>query len=818
MEATTVPSDSRADPRLRHRRPPGRRRCGLRILVALSGVLTACGRDEARPPPASTEHAAHTGANDPSTPGHGERKADADAGATPLQSLARRRKELDRTLWRTEMEALEHERTFVRLRDDLRSASEPYTVLRALPFDRLVLGAPGEAKLHDGEVHITPCGQPSRSLGREAWRGFLDRMRGFGFRLVQSEWHHDAFRPAADGPASSVVRMRLHVESTRLRRRVIVSGDLEVRWSDRKDSRGLHVPDTIDASGVVLIDRTGPVPFQSRLTIPAADASSAERRSLSVRRAHPLIVYDLDDDGLSEIVLGGWNRVYWNHGDGKFQWEELCRFPRRIAPAGVVADFTGDGRPDFVCVATDSFLYLYRGGEERGFRERGRRSWNGSFTNPTVLSAGDIDMDGDLDLWVAQYKSAYTAGQMPTPFHDANDGHPSFLLENDGEGRFSDVTEAAGLAAKRFRRTYSASFVDLDDDGDLDLLNVADFSGVDVFRNDGAGRFSDVTSELITERHNAGMSHSFADFDLDGQLDFCVIGMGSSTVRRLDRLGLGRPESPRTSRMRGLLTYGNRMYLRRGGRFEEPAMRDEIARTGWSWGSSAFDFDADGDSDLYIANGNISGGSARDYCSEFWRHDVYLGDSSPDAELERHFKHVLSPLIRGEVSWNGFEHNALLMNRGGAAFLDVGFLFGLAFEFDARGVVSDDLDGDGRLDLVVTEQKTTRLQNAGHVVHVYQNRLQNDNHWIGVRLKEEGGGFSPVGAKVVAKTSSGLRIATVVTGDSLRSQHASRVHFGLGKESTVEWLEVRWVNGAVRRIDRPVVDRYHPVPGRPTSG
>src|SRR5688500_9462267 len=128
-------------------------------------------------------------------------------------------------------------------------------------------------------------------------------------------------------------------------------------------------------------------------------------------------------------------------------------------------------------------------------------------------------------------------------------------------------------------------------------------------------------------------------------------------------------------------------------RFQQPPFKDDVARTGWSWGATAPDFDNDGDADLYVANGFISGDTCRDYCTNFWRRDIYLGDSNDNAALDNLF----SQWARlGEMSWNGFEHNVLLMNEGGAGFLNVAHLMDVAFEFDSRNVVGDDLDRDGK--------------------------------------------------------------------------------------------------------------------------
>jgi hypothetical protein len=101
----------------------------------------------------------------------------------------------------------------------------------------------------------------------------------------------------------------------------------------------------------------------------------------------------------------------------------------------------------------------------------------------------------------------------------------------------------AGLAAKRGRRTYTASLADLDADGCLDLAVVSDFAGLDLYRNDGRGHFTDVTDAWVSDPKAFGMAHALADFNADARLDLLMIGMNSPTVDRLEHLGLRRPGS-----------------------------------------------------------------------------------------------------------------------------------------------------------------------------------------------------------------------------------------------------------------------------------
>jgi hypothetical protein len=90
---------------------------------------------------------------------------------------------------------------------------------------------------------------------------------------------------------------------------------------------------------------------------------------------------------------------------------------------------------------------------------------------------------------------------------------PSYLLQNDGHANFADVTDAAGLGPKRWRRIYSASLADLNGDDHLDLVVVSDFAGLDIYQNDGSGHFKDVTRQSVAEPHGFGMAHALADFN-----------------------------------------------------------------------------------------------------------------------------------------------------------------------------------------------------------------------------------------------------------------------------------------------------------------
>jgi hypothetical protein len=301
------------------------------------------------------------------------------------------------------------------------------------------------------------------------------------------------------------------------------------------------------------------------------------------------------------------------------------------------------------------------------------------------------------------------------------------------------------------------------------------------------------------------MSAAFADYDLDGRLDFFVAGMASATARRLEAMDLGRTDRPDMQKMRMRMAFGNRMYLSSDEGWRAPDFSDQVARTGWTWGTTAFDFDNDRDPDLFTANGHISGMSTKDFCVSFWCHDIYDGVSEPNEALGLLMRKRMTVLDSGAESWDGHQKNRLLMNLEGGGFVNVAFLMGVADTFDSRSAVSGDLDLDGRVDLVVVEDHGLK----GQRLHIYRNRLETGNHWIGIRLLEEGNGISPVGASVLVRTAEQTHVGRIVTGETILGQHPTTLHFGLGSSTRVESVEVRWPNGMTRSIHDPEIDRYH---------
>ena len=721
-------------------------------------------------------------------------------------TLELREAQADKTFWASEMVAEDCGRTFESLWDAVNATTNKLNVLARFSFEQIVL--PDWQKVqhlpHGIELHAG--GSAGSTLSADQWRASVEELARGGWQLDNIEFRHNRFDTnSTGGPLQSHFYFAARLAHPAKPERAMVEGDLVVDWAQTAGA-GEESPAVkrIDGSRLALKTRAGQPFFRPILqeTIVTAE---------KVGYIDPLIVYDFAGIGRPDIILAAKNLRYRNTGPDQYQSEPLCKHPIEFLSSAVIADFDGDGTADLLC-ANSKGLFLFKGDAQGRFDEPPRQVWqaNPRLENTMALTCGDVDEDGSLDVFLGQYKVPTLAQILRPTYYDANDSWPAYLLLNDGHGNFRDATEASGLGPKRWRRTYSASLVDLDGDGHLDLVTVSDFAGLDLYKNDGHGHFTDVTQRWIAEPHGFGMAHALADFNADGRLDLLMIGMPSATVDRLEHLGLWRPYSSEDRQRRSAMTFGNRLYLARpGGGFEQTALSDSIARSGWSWGCSAFDFDNDGFPDVYMANGLQSKESVRDYESEFWLHDIFVGEQMDDQVVSKYFMQQFSRTRGHGWSYGGYEKNRLFLNQRAESFFEIGHLAGVSLEEDSRNVVADDLDGDGRVDLVVTTLEV--WPEVKQTLRIFKNGLPDCGHWIGFRFREEGASKSPVGVRVIIRYSGRKAVRQIVTGDSHRSQHAAVVHFGLGEETQVTEAWIHWINGSSLVLRDLAADRFYDI-------
>ncbi len=713
----------------------------------------------------------------------------------------------DKTVWSKEVMAQRYERSFTDLWDALIQQPDKFQVLASVSFDQIELGSDPKSETLDWGIERTSF-NGTNTVSREAWPKLIDAYKQQGYKIVETEWHHSEFVPPTDStPARSIVSAVIYAtkidpKNTSVLTKYVLKGDLHVEWQPGPDPNTKRfLPKTVNATRMTLLRRTGGDVFEYKKS--EAYAQDPSGKSSAPVTIHPIILQDLNGDGLPEVSIVGANKVLWNKGSWEFDEDPLVKFPTKNVNAATFGDFNGDGVLDLLCAPKNGMPTLHVG-EEGGKFETPPQVLNiavKKLRNPVGLTAGDIDKDGDLDVFMGQNRVGYQTGDIPTPYYDAKDSFPSYLLINDGKGNFRDVTAISGLSGKSTRRNFSSSFVDLDNDNDLDLLLTNDFHGNDLFLNDGTGTFTDATESLTPTSLGHGMSHSFGDYNLDGRLDFIFVAMSSTTARRLDKLQLGPTAFPKQNDSRKHMGYGNRMYLSGEGGLKQAPFNADVARTGWSWGSTTFDFDRDGDPDIYIANGQTSGKTTQDYCTRYWCHDLYYpAQNLPRPVVSEYFKR-LTPVFSGRsVSWNGYEHNALLMNQDGKGFINVGFLMNCGSVLDSRSTVSGDIDLDGKVDVLF--EHLDAISGAA-TLHFLKNNWQDDHHWMGFHLPE-----SAYGSKVkVVLPDSRILVQHYLTGHSVWVQHPSTIHFGIGKHTAVKSAEIIWPDGTATQVDAKT-DQY----------
>ncbi|MBN9690480.1 MAG: CRTAC1 family protein [Verrucomicrobia bacterium] len=715
------------------------------------------------------------------------REAAAEQAARDYLQLEARERAAAEQVWAPELEAARHEDELWRWWDLLKAAPNPWKVLGELPVGQVVL--PGLRKAEELGLlswSFTP-GNPAEAT---PWREVVEIGSSAGWTLGATTWSVVAHDPAqGTRPGRSRVRITAQFEQRPRQLRANLELVASVGWQG-----GVHpVPlvDQVQVESGELVLRSGPVPFRLWLE----DLIPTERSIF----ADPLLAWDLDGDGVSELILVGadriWRRTADAAGPGTWRSADWLGLPRERIVAALRVDVNGDQWDDLV-LADSTGVRWWSGGVQGPSVGAPHVGWMAPvpLKHPQVMTAGDIDGDGDLDLWVAQYKLPYQGGQFPTPWDDANDGFPSYLLRNEGDGRFSDITEGSGLAAKRFRRSYSASWIDLDLDGDLDLVNISDFAGLDVYQNQGRGTFVDVTPSLGSARHAFGMSHVVGDLNHDGRPDLLMLGMTSAVADRLGYLGLERGEGDLT-RIREM-TVGNRLYwgaLGAAGLVPAPASWSAaVARTGWTWGAAWADFDLDGALDLAVANGHETRASVRDYERQFWWHDRFVADSRNHPVADLYFRTASGRRQADQASYGGWQSNVLLRNQGPRRWLDLAWLWGVAELADCRNLLAEDLDRDGRIDLIVTTQEEWPVRRQRLLV--FRNELPPGN-WSGIQWS----GPYPTGGRLELKTSTGRQSHWFLTGDGFRSQGSASVVLGLGPAEPID-LKVIPIGHPVRNV------------------
>ncbi len=501
---------------------------------------------------------------------------------------------------------------------------------------------------------------------------------------------------------------------------------------------------------------------------------------------------DVNGDDLPDILfLGGrGNRLFINDGHGRFLDRTEAAgitFRREDGHPGeprqpIIADLDNDGLQDI--------LITYARDDHRLYRNRGR----GSFEDVTE-TAGlggrdkvggpatvlDFDRDGLLDIYIG-YFGDYLNGVRPYLARNNVNAHKNRLFRNLGNMRFQDVTDGSGAGDTGWAQALSDT--DFDGDGWQDLVVANDFGHNAYLRNKGDGTFENVTASLETDIPAHSMNVGSTDLNRDEHPDFYISNI--VTLAKDEKYVLPTADTPMAFAAENLATMRivemNHLFVSvaRDGGLARYVLSDAVKRgatsTGWSWDADFFDFDNDGDDDLYVVNGHL----------EYPIYDAYSyhgastnGDESP-VESNFHEK----------------ETNVFFVNESGG-LLNHSSESGADFLGNSRAAAYLDHDRDGDLDIVVNNF------HSGAVFLRNNSEAQANNNWLTLKLvgdPSRGSNRDAIGARLVLMTEGGKKVWRTIQGSTgYLSAHPKQQHFGLGDEQLAT-VSVRWPNGDEEQI------------------
>jgi hypothetical protein len=509
-------------------------------------------------------------------------------------------------------------------------------------------------------------------------------------------------------------------------------------------------------------------PLTSKITWVHNNAQSADRQLPETVGAGCAFL-DYDNDGWLDVYFVNSgpsdfftpttplkNALYRNNGNGTFTdvTDKAGVAGGKFGMGVAAADFDADGYVD---------LYVTNYGPNILYRNNG----NGTFTDVTdnagVASSGwstcatwfDLDNDGKLDLFVSGFVY-YDKSQNPL-CTDATlqrryycvprlfKPTPSRLYRNNGNGTFADISRDSGIADHP-GKSFGAVATDVNNDRLMDLFVANDTMPNFLFVNKGGGKFEEIglaagVAYGEAGRPRSGMGVDAADYDADGWQDLFVANIDHEFFS----------------------LYHNDKDLIFSDQPGEIAPSTHLLS---GWGLKFFDYDNDGDPDLFLVNGH------------------------PDDMIESRIPRVKH------------KEPLLLFENTGRGFKDVSATSGSVFSkmFSGRGMAVGDFDNDGDADVLAS--------NNGEPPLLLRNLGGNKNNWVGLELVAKKSNSAAVGAVITWQTGAVKRTRLRTGGGSYLSSHDPREILGVGAAAKIDFVEIRWPSGATDKLTNVPLNKY----------